>query len=47
LFVELDVIFGAGGDKVTIEVKSIDEDRCQLEFPLLEIGGSPIALRER
>ncbi|MDP9362199.1 MAG: ribonuclease R [Acidobacteriota bacterium] len=35
------------GDKVTIEVKSIDEDRHQLEFRLLEIGGSPIALRER
>jgi len=35
------------GDKVTIELKSIDEDRHQLEFRLLEIGGSPIALRER
>jgi ribonuclease R len=35
------------GDKVTIEVKSIDEDRHQLEFRLLQIGGSPIALRER
>ena len=35
------------GDHVTIEVKSIDEDRHQLEFRLLEIGGSPIALRER
>ncbi len=35
------------GDKVTIEVKSIDEDRHQLEFRLIEIGGSPIALRER
>jgi ribonuclease R len=35
------------GDKVTIELKSIDEDRHQLEFRLLEIAGSPIALRER
>jgi len=35
------------GDHVTIEVKSIDEDRHQLEFRLLAIGGSPIALRER
>jgi ribonuclease R len=35
------------GDKVTIEVKSIDEDRHQIEFRLLAIGGSPIALRER
>jgi ribonuclease R len=35
------------GDKVTIEVKSIDEDRHQLEFRLIEIGGSPIAVRER
>ena len=35
------------GDKVSIEVKSIDEDRHQLEFRLLQIGGSPIALRER
>ena len=35
------------GDHVTIQVKSIDEDRHQLEFRLLAIGGSPIALRER
>ncbi len=35
------------GDHVTIELKSIDEDRHQLEFRLLQIGGSPIALRER
>ena len=35
------------GDKVMIELKSIDEDRHQLEFRLLEIGGSAIALRER
>ncbi len=35
------------GDKVSIELKSIDEDRHQLEFRLLAIGGSPIAVRER
>jgi ribonuclease R len=35
------------GDHVTIMVKSIDEDRHQIEFRLLAIGGSPIALRER
>ena len=35
------------GDHVRIEVKSIDEDRHQLEFRLLDIGGSPIAQRER
>lgn len=35
------------GDKATIEVKSIDEDRHQIEFRLLEIAGAPIALRER
>jgi ribonuclease R len=35
------------GDRVTIEVKSIDEDRHQLEFRLLEIAGAPIAPRER
>lgn len=35
------------GDHVTIEVKSIDEDRHQIEFRLLEIAGSPIARRER
>jgi ribonuclease R len=35
------------GDHVTIQVKSIDEDRHQLEFRLLAIGGSPIAMRER
>ncbi len=35
------------GDKVVAEVKSIDEDRHQIEFRLLEIAGSPIAQRER
>jgi ribonuclease R len=35
------------GDRVTIEVKSIDEDRHQIEFRLLEVAGSPIARRER
>src|SRR5712692_3392079 len=35
------------GDKVVVEVKSIDEDRHQIEFRLLEIAGSPIAQRER
>ena len=35
------------GDKVVIEVKSIDEDRHQIEFRLLEVAGSPIAQRER
>jgi ribonuclease R len=35
------------GDRVKIEVKSIDEDRHQIEFRLLEVAGSPIARRER
>lgn len=35
------------GDHVLIEVKSIDEDRRQIEFRLLEVAGSPIATRER
>jgi ribonuclease R len=35
------------GDHVTIEVQSIDEDRRQIEFRLLEVGGAPIARRER
>jgi ribonuclease R len=34
------------GDHVVIEVKSIDEDRHQIEFRLLEIAGTPIAPRE-
>ena len=35
------------GDHVKVEVKSIDEDRHQIEFRLLEVAGSPIARRER
>jgi ribonuclease R len=35
------------GDHVRVEVKSIDEDRHQIEFRLLEAAGSPIARRER
>jgi ribonuclease R len=35
------------GDRVVVEVKSIDEDRHQIEFRLLEIAGAPIARRER
>lgn len=35
------------GDRVKIEVKSIDEDRHQIEFRLTEVAGSPIAPRER
>jgi ribonuclease R len=35
------------GDHVVIEVKSIDEDRHQIEFRLLEVAGSAIARRER
>jgi ribonuclease R len=35
------------GDHVTIEVQSIDEDRHQIEFRLLEVAGAPIARRER
>ena len=35
------------GDRVVVEVKSIDEDRHQIEFRLLEVAGSPIAARER
>ena len=35
------------GDHVLIEVQSIDEDRRQIEFRLLEVAGSPIARRER
>jgi len=35
------------GDHVRVEVKSIDEDRHQIEFRLLEVSGSPIARRER
>jgi ribonuclease R len=35
------------GDRVKVEVKSIDEDRHQIEFRLLEAAGTPIARRER
>jgi ribonuclease R len=35
------------GDHVKIRVESIDEDRHQIEFRLLEIGGSPVKERER
>ena len=35
------------GDHVKIQVESIDEDRRQIEFRLLEVAGSPIARRER
>jgi ribonuclease R len=33
------------GDRVVVEVKSIDEDRHQIEFRLLEIGGEPVVAR--
>ena len=35
------------GHRAIIEVKSIDEDRHQIEFRLVEHAGSPIAPRER
>jgi ribonuclease R len=35
------------GDHVLAEVKSIDEDRHQIEFRLLEVAGTPIARRDR
>ena len=35
------------GDHVVVEVKSIDEDRHQIEFRLLEIAGAPIATRQQ
>jgi exoribonuclease R len=35
------------GDKVRIRVESIDEDRKQIEFRLLAIGGTEIKERER
>jgi len=35
------------GDHVKIRVESIDEDRHQIEFRLLEVGGAPIKERER
>ncbi len=35
------------GDHVVVEVKSIDEDRHQIELRLLEVAGTPIARRDR
>jgi ribonuclease R len=35
------------GDHVVVEVKSIDEDRHQIEFRLAEVAGTPIARRDR
>jgi ribonuclease R len=35
------------GDHVLVEVHSIDEDRRQIEFRLLEVAGAPIARRQR
>jgi ribonuclease R len=35
------------GDHVLIEVKSIDEDRHQIEFRMLEVAGAPIATRQQ
>ena len=35
------------GDHVLVEVKSIDEDRHQIEFRLLEVAGTSIARRDR
>ena len=35
------------GDHVMVEVKSIDEDRHQIEFRLLEVAGAPIATRQQ
>jgi ribonuclease R len=35
------------GDHVVVRVESIDEDRHQIEFRLLEVAGTPIARRER
>jgi ribonuclease R len=35
------------GDRVKVQVESIDEDRHQLEFRLLEVAGAPIARRQR
>src|SRR5260370_29557234 len=34
-------------DRVVVEVKSIDEDRRQIEFRLLELAGSPVATRQQ
>ena len=35
------------GDHVVVEVKSIDEDRHQIEFRLLELAGTPVATRQQ
>ncbi|HKO56996.1 MAG TPA: ribonuclease R [Thermoanaerobaculia bacterium] len=35
------------GDRVRVQVESIDEDRHQIEFRLLEVAGAPIARRQR
>ncbi len=35
------------GDRVVVEVKSIDEDRHQIEFRLVEVAGSAIARRQK
>jgi len=35
------------GDHVSVEVKSIDEDKRQIEFRLLEAAGAPIATRSK
>ncbi len=35
------------GDHVVVEVKSIDEDRHQIEFRLLEVAGAAIATRQQ
>jgi ribonuclease R len=35
------------GDHVLVEVKSIDEDRHQIEFRLLELAGTPVATRQQ
>ena len=35
------------GDHVLVEVKSIDEDRHQIEFRMLEVAGTPIATRQQ
>jgi ribonuclease R len=34
------------GDHVVVEVKSIDEDRHQIEFRLMEVAGAPVARRQ-
>ena len=41
-----DTAWSRGQYTLTIEVQSIDEDRHQIEFRLLEAAGSPVARRE-